>query len=128
MQGVFGLDWKDPLLYHIVLNTGSVAVETCVRTLRLLTDDLAFRETEATRAALEDKLLECRVHDALAERDGAGLGGSTIEAAAANGRIILTGTCSHAQPKAELEKLVRGVAGVKDVDNRIVVVRAEIWT
>ena len=122
MQGYFGVDWKDPLLYHIVLNTGSIPVESCVRTLRLLTDDQAFQETAATRAALADRLTEWRVRNALAERYVGGLVDSGIEAGVANGRVTLHGTCMQHQMKADIEKYVRGIAGVKEVENRIVVV------
>ena len=128
MQGVFGVEWKDPLLYHIVLNTGSVAVETCVRTLRLLTDDPAFKETEATRSALVDKLLEWRIRAALTHRNGGGFGASGIEATAANGRVVLTGLCSDPRAATETEKLVRGIVGVKEVENRVLVMRAGGWS
>lgn len=122
MQGVFGLDWKDPLLYHAVLNTGSIPVETCVRTLRLLTDDPAFQETAATRATLSDRLVAWRVRAALSERFAGGLVGSGIEATVANGLVALTGTCIQSQLRTEIEKFVRGIAGVKEVENRIIVV------
>lgn len=123
MQGFFGLDWKDPLHYNIVLNTGSVPVETCVRTLRLLTDDAAFQETVATRISLADKLIEWRVRVALAERYSGGLVGSGIETTTANGRVILKGTCIQDQMKPEIAKFVQSIPGVKEVDNRIIVVR-----
>ena len=128
MQGVFGIDWKDPLLYHIVLNTGSVPVETCVRTLRLLTDDPAFRETEATRSALGDKLLEWRIRAALGDRGGGGLSVYGIEATATNGKVVLTGSCSDPLSKEKAERNVRAVAGVKEVENRVFVVRAGGWS
>jgi cytidylate kinase len=123
MQGVFGLDWKDPLLYHAVLNTDSIPVETCVRTLRQLTDDPAFQETAATRVALSDGLVAWRVRAALSERYTGGLVGSGIEATVANGRVALAGTCIQSQMKTEIEKFVRGIPGVKEIENRIIVVQ-----
>lgn len=120
MQGFFGLDWKDPLLYHVVLNTGVTPVETCVRALRLLTDDPAFQETAATRALLEDKLVEWRVRAHIADR----FVDSGIEATAANGKVFLVGTCIQPRWKVDIEKSVRDIPGVKDVQSNIVVVPA----
>ena len=120
IQGFFGLDWKDPLLYHVVLNTGATPVETCVRTLRLLTDDPAFGETAAARSLLDDKLLEWRVRAHLADR----FVDSGIEATAANGMVFLAGTCIQPRWKVDIENSVRGIPGVKDVQSNIIIVPA----
>ena len=44
IRGFFGVNWEDPQLYHIVLNTGSVPVEVLWRSARVSTraanDDL----------------------------------------------------------------------------------------
>ena len=120
VQGSFGLNWENPLLYHAVLNTESVPVATCVRTVRLLTDDPAFQETEATKSALRDKLLEWNIRSALAERYAIGAGISSIDVAAKDGAVILSGTVGHPQLATVVEQTVREVPGVSEVENRIV--------
>jgi hypothetical protein len=122
MQGFFGLDWKDPLLHPIVPNTGGIPVETRVRTLRLLTDDPTFQETAVTRAALGDRLVEWRVRAALSEHFVGGLVGLGLEATVSSGKVTLTGTFIQFRMKIEIEKFVRVIAGVKEVENRIVIV------
>ena len=67
----FGVDWENPLLYHVVLNTGGVPVETCVTILRLLAERPEFQENEETRSVLADKLVESRVRAALDDAYGA---------------------------------------------------------
>lgn len=124
MQGAFGLDWKDPLLYHIVLNTESIPVATCVRTLRLLTDDPAFQATAEARAALADRLLEWRVRDKLAEHNASASAVATIEATTSNGKVTLKGTCVDASLTTTIVGLVRGIEGVKEVESNIHIVRA----
>lgn len=123
MHGLFGLDWKDPLLYHLVLNTESVPIETCVKLVRLLAEGPAFRETEDSRSAIGDKLLESRIRTLLTGRSGVQAGFTEIDATARKGKVTLTGMAFESQWVAETERLVRGIAGVIEVDNRIVVVR-----
>jgi len=38
MRGFFGVNWEDPQLYHVVLNTGAVPVDACVSIVRLLAE------------------------------------------------------------------------------------------
>ena len=124
MQGSFGLDWENPVLYHAVLNTGIVPVEACVNTVRLLADHPAFEETDATRRALKDKLLECNARASLIEQYGAGTGVVSVDVAAKEGVIILSGTVTHPQLSTALMQTVRDVPGVVDVESRVVTVQA----
>ena len=123
LHGVYGLDSNDPLSYDLILNTGSIPVETCIGTLQSLMHDPAFQETEATRSALEDKRLEWKIRAALMESKAAGRDSTVIEPAAEDGRVMLSGACADVNQKEETERLVRTLAGVKDVENRIIPVR-----
>jgi hypothetical protein len=116
MRGHFRVNWEDPQLYHVVLNTGSVPVDACVKIVRLLAERPEFQETEETNSVLADKLLESRVR--------AALGDSTtppITISAIKGKVTLSGTTIS--PVGNVEELVRGVPGVTEVESRIVVVR-----
>jgi cytidylate kinase len=119
VRGFFGVDWQNPLLYHLVLNTASLPVETCVKVVRLLAESPAFQETEETRSALADKLLETRVRAVLSENS---IGMTSIDVTAVKGKVTLTGTTMGSS--TDVEQLVRGVAGVNEVENRIVIVRS----
>lgn len=124
MQGSFGLNWEDPLLYHAVLNTSIVPVDACINTVRLLSDHPAFEETEETRSALKDKLLEWTIRTALAEKFAAGGRALSIDVTAKRGEVILAGTVTHPQIAAAMVQITRDVAEVIDVENRIVAVQA----
>jgi osmotically-inducible protein OsmY len=54
----------------------------------------------------------------------AGMGITSIEATVVNGKVTLSGTAIHQQLVADAEQAVRGIVGVKEVENRIVVVRS----
>jgi cytidylate kinase len=122
IHGFFGFDWQDPLLYDIVLNSGLVPVTTCVKLVRLLAESPEYQETKESRAVLEDKLLEARVRGVLLDHFGFGMGVSGIEVTAAMGKVTLKGAAIHRELIADAEKLVRGMEGVKEVDDRITVV------
>jgi cytidylate kinase len=122
IQGFFGFDWRDPLLYDIVVNTGLVSVGLGVRLVRLLAESPEYQKTEESRGVLEDKLLEARVRSVLLDHFGFGMGVSGIEVAAANGKVTLKGAAIHRELINDAEKLVRGVEGVKEVDDLIMVV------
>lgn len=120
ISGFFGVDWTAPELYHLVLNTQSIPVETCVRALRLLADDQAFVETAETRGSLADKLTEWRVRSTLADGNrSAAL--NHLDVSARDGYVILTGIATHSQAATLAAQTVRTVPGVRDVETRLVV-------
>ena len=117
VRSFFGVDWQNPLLYHLVLNTASIPVETCVKIVRLLAERPEFQETEETRSVLADKLVESRVRAALGDGSCHAINISVVK-----GKVTLTGTTMG--PIGNVEQLVRGIPGVTEVENRIVVVRS----
>jgi cytidylate kinase len=111
MRSFFGVNWEDPQLYHVVLNTGSVPIDACVSVVRLLAERPEFQETEETRSGLADKLLESRVRAALGDASD-----RPVTIKAVKGKITLTGTTMR--PIGNVEELVRSVPGVAEVENR----------
>jgi cytidylate kinase len=116
MRGYFRVNWEAPELYHLVLNTGSVPVDACINIVRLLAERPEFQETEETRRVLSDKLIESRVRAAIGDGTTSSI---TIEVT--NGKVALSGTTIS--PIANVEERVRGIPGVAEVKNRIMVVR-----
>jgi Cytidylate kinase-like family/BON domain len=117
IRAAFNFDREDARHYHIVLNTGRVPIEACVKSICQMARDPRFHDDAVTRLALADKLLELRVNTALVEHLGIAM--ATITVLAANGRIILDGRTSDGSLPARVEKQARGIDGVHDVDNRI---------
>jgi cytidylate kinase len=122
LQVAYGVDRDDPLLYDLVLNTDRLSVDACAKLVCDLVESPEFQETEAARAILKDKTLEAHVRIKLRERFIPGTGVTGVAATADGGRIVLTGLAIHDALAADASKLAAEVAGVKEVDNRIVVV------
>ena len=119
VRSFFGVDWQNPLLYHLVLNTAIVPVETCVKIVRMLAERPEFQETEETRSMLADKLIESRVRAALGDSISLPITINVVK-----GKVTLTGTTMG--PIGNVEQLVRAIPGVTEVENRIVAVRSGV--
>jgi cytidylate kinase len=122
LQVAYGVDREDPLLYDLVLNTDRASIETCVKLVCDLAESPEFRETEASRAILNDKTLEVHIRIKLRERFTIGTGVTGVEATATGGKVVLTGTAVHSALVEDASELVGKIAGVKEVVNRMVVV------
>ena len=123
LQSAYSIEGENSMLYDLVLNTERNSIETCAKLICDLVERPEFRETEASRAILNDKALEAHVRIKLRERFGVGMGVSGIEAKAEGGKIILTGMAVHSALVEDASKLAGAVSGVREVQNRMVVVR-----
>ncbi|MGE5169976.1 MAG: cytidylate kinase family protein [Rudaea sp.] len=117
----FGVDWHDPLQYHLVLNTGRVSVEGCVAQVVHLARLPEFARTQAGIDALADRVLEARVRTAFrATPEGADINVSVVANA---GAVALRGMVAHEEERQLAEDLARNVDGVASVDNQLRVIR-----
>jgi osmotically-inducible protein OsmY len=119
MQRLFGIDWEDPSLYAIVLNTARISVEGCIEQIVRLAESPAFEETEQSRSALNDELILARVHDAIDERFGSDSLDFGFEAHVSDGTVTLTGATTDEKLIVDAVRLLHGVAGVRRVESRI---------
>jgi cytidylate kinase len=122
LQNAYGVDREDSTLYDLVLNTERCSIETCAKLVCELAERPEFRETEHSRTILNDKALQAHVSIKLRERFGVGTGVSGVEATATGGKVVLTGIAIHSKLVDDASKLVGAVSGVKEVQNRMVVV------
>ena len=119
MQKLFGIDWTDASLYAITLNTGRMKPEQCADTIAALSRSQPFEETAASRAVLNDRLIESRIRAVLRDVYQTGAAAIGIEPRIEGGKVILTGAMSDEQMITEIVRRVRAVEGVKAVESRI---------
>jgi cytidylate kinase len=119
MQRLFGIDWTDPALYAVVLNTARIRVDECVEHIVQIAQSLAFQETPASRAALNDQLILSKVHSALDQRFGSSMSALGIDAEVAGGKVVLKGALSDQRMIAETVRLMHSISGVQGVESRI---------
>jgi cytidylate kinase len=119
MQRLFGVDWADPTLYAIVLNTARVPVSTCVDEIARLCDSAEFQKTASSQRALMDELILSRVRFALDRRFGSESIQYGFKTEVNDGRVVLTGATTDEHLIVEAVRLLQGVQGVTSVISKI---------
>jgi cytidylate kinase len=117
MHDQFGVDWGDPVLFDLVLNTDRLSVDTCVQQIKSLLMRPEFAETEASRALLQGMALSAHVRAALREHQETHGVNITIESAA--GQVTLRGIVLNEKEKAAVGQVTAAVPGVKGLDNQL---------
>ena len=113
----FGVNWQDAELYDVVFNTERVSVGECVEDVLKLVRSPAFAETPASKIRLADLKMAALIKSALREHAPTRTVQISIEAN--DGAIALEGIVDSAGQRAEVERTVRGVAGVRAIENRL---------
>jgi cytidylate kinase len=116
---LYGVDWEDPKLYDMVLNLGHVmqVSDACDMVVGLARDHRCFEMTSERRAELRDFALACRVRAVLAiEAPHTNL--KVSEITSHRGNVKIESTLDDTEQITEIERIVRAVPEVRDVDLR----------
>ena len=116
---LYHLDWEDPLLYDVVVNTDRTSVARAVAVLREWLTDGRFVPTDASRAAVRDRSLLAQAQAALRANPLTRPRGIGITVT--GGVVELTGRVDTDDERREAEATVARIAGVTSVRNGLVV-------
>ena len=117
MHDQFGVNWGDPVLFDLVLNTDRLSVDTCVQQIKALLARPEFAETKASRSLLLSMALHAHVRAALRAHEDTREVNITIEGS--RGDVVLRGIVVNEHEKAAAGRVVAAVAGVASVDNQL---------
>lgn len=117
MSEHFDVDWGDPALYDLTLNTERIPVASGVDMVVALSRSAAFAETPASRQHLLDLALAAHVRAAL--RAGADTSHVDITVEASKGVVTLSGIVTSPQEREFSVEVASSVAGVTKVDNQL---------
>lgn len=117
MHQQFGVDWGDPVLFDLVLNTDRLSVDTCVQQIKALLARPEFAETEASRTLLQAMALHARVRAALRAHEQTHEVDVTIEGS--GDTVLLRGIVLQAGERDAAEQVAAAVPGVAAVDNQL---------
>ena len=110
---LYDIDWDSPLLYDLVVNLEGMSVETACAVVRATAGQPEFQPTVASRKALRDLTLACRVRAALAKDEVTAR--LEVEVAADDGTAILQGSLRDEEEAQTVRAVVARVAGVAAV-------------
>jgi hypothetical protein len=116
---LYHVDWGDPLLYHVVLNTEQVSVARGVQILRAALEDFRFSATPESRQQLTDQSIVAQAKTALLVHPLTRP--CQLFATVTRGALMLSGSVERDEQRRAAEEAVRGIPGVTDVLNEIAV-------
>ena len=117
MAAHFDVEWGDPALYDLSLNTERIPVSSCVDTVVSLAKSPAFAETVESRQHLVNLALAARVRAAL--RAHADTAHVDVDIVAQNGTVTLSGIVSNSREYDHCADVTSGVVDVKNVVNQL---------
>ena len=117
MEHLYGVDWKAPHLYELVLNTEKVSVEAGAELIVDLARRDEFRATEKSKRTLDNLATASGIRAALkahrVTRD------VDVDIQASNGAILVMGVVGSETEKKSVEKVVRSATGVRKLDSQL---------
>lgn len=117
MHDQFGVQWGDPVLFDMVLNTEHLSVDTCVQQLKSLLTRPEFAETPASLGLLQGLAMGARARAALRAHPDTQDVDVSIDCVA--GTLTLSGIVVSQAERQATEQVAAGVAGVNQVDNQL---------
>ena len=116
---LYHLDWNEPSLYDVVLNTERLNVERAVAVLREMLTDQQFSSTDASRQELRDRSLSASARARLlADPTTRSI---RIVVTALRGEIQLTGLVRSEEERRAAAPAVARIPGMPTVRNELVV-------
>jgi cytidylate kinase len=113
----FGVNWRDPENYDLVLSTERLSVEECVEEIESLMQKKRFQETAESRAKVDNLGLEWSVRAALRRDPRTAASAFVVECV--NGLVTLRGVVDDAETAQAATDVAGATQGVHDVDNQL---------
>lgn len=113
----FGVNWRDPENYDLVLCTERLSVEDCVDEIDAIMKRQCFQETPESRRLVENLSLEWSVRAAL--RRDARTTDTQISVEVADGLARLQGVVDSGDEALAASEVAAAVEGIREVDNQL---------
>jgi hypothetical protein len=121
---VHHVDWDDPLLYDLVLNTERLTVAEAVRVLREMVQLERYRATTASLAALRDLSLAARARaELLRDPVTAHL---HLDIECSDGVLRVRGVVGEAALRARVQEIVGAIPGLRAVQAELAVLDSRL--
>jgi cytidylate kinase len=113
LMAMFGVDWRDPNRYDLVLNMGNLGVHGATRLIVEAAKLDEYQPTPASKQAFEDLAITSRVYAMLITSPN--VRGSALEVRAEGGHVHVSGRLEHSLLEDEVVRMIRKVPGVTKV-------------
>jgi len=118
IQSFFHMDWNDPVLYDLLINSAKVSMETAVQ---LVIDSARGQEVQEGKERAKEKLADLALSQKVEARlmDILGVAFRNLEVHVEKGRVVLKGGVISPAKKEECERATTALEGVERVDNQL---------
>jgi cytidylate kinase len=113
----FGVNWRDPELYDLVLSTERLSVDECVEEVACMMQKKCFQETPESMRKADNLALSWAVRSAMRRDERTAEASFMVECS--DGVVKLTGVVDTQAEANAAADVARSVEGVKDVDNQL---------
>lgn len=113
LQAVFGVDWRDPGRYDLMLNIAQMTLETAADLVVEAVSREDFQPTADSEQAFQDLTVTSRVQAALIVTPKTR--NLPISVRAERGKVYLSGILAQTDLEESIVQLAKGVPGVTDV-------------
>jgi cytidylate kinase len=117
MAHLYGVDWKSPDLYDLVLNTEKVSVQAGAELIEQLARRIEYQATEESKRKLDSLAMASAIRARLkAHRPTRDV---DVDIHARNGTIVLMGVVANETEKRAVERMVKDLKGVREVQSHL---------
>ena len=123
MSDMFQVDYRDPLYYHLTINSEQIPTATGIEMVKNLVALPVFQESTESRNLLKSLQLRAKIRDAL-RTDGTTreyADSIRIDLEPGSGSVSISGVITSEQHKQRAEEVARSVDGVVGVTNNLAV-------
>jgi cytidylate kinase len=110
---LYHVDWDDPMLYDLVMNTERADVEEGARLVQQALEPERFRSTETSRRAMGDRSLAAQARAALMAEPVTRERALSVECA--DGVVSVGGRVEEWSLRRAVEQSLSGIAGVREI-------------
>ena len=120
---LYHVDWNDPLLYDLFINTDRLTVEEGAGLIERALQHSRYQSSAEAMEEIRDVNLTTQCRAALLARSS--VLPLDLRVTSERGQVTVTGLVEHGEERAAVETIIAGIPGVTAVTNNIVV-RARI--
>jgi cytidylate kinase len=113
LMAMFGVDWRDPTRYDLVLNLGHMSLESAKRIIVEAAQLEEYQPTALSEQQFENLSLAARVHASLAASPACS--GCVFNVRAENGRVYISAINQTGISQTQVVKVAERVPGVNQV-------------
>jgi cytidylate kinase len=117
LMAMFGVDWRDPNRYDLVLNMGKMSIDAAKRIIVETAKLEEYQPTPASGQAFRDLALTSQVHATVITSPY--VRGSALEVRAEGGHVHVSGRVEDSLLEDEIVKLIEQVPGVTRVTSNL---------